>query len=232
MKNYILFVAIAALIVSCQLKNPDGEETTKNSDFQQGIAKDVLQTSNYTYILFEMDGSDVWIAAVKMDAVIGQKYYFVQNMEMENFESKELNRTFDKILFVQQISTDPNSFKEQSHNQSDFKTEVKVTKQDVKIDLGKGIKSIADVYSNKNKYNGTIVTVKGVVTKYNPEIMNKNWIHLQDGTDSDGRFDLAIATLVNSHVGDTLTLEGKLVLDKDFGYGYKYDLLIEDAVKK
>jgi len=62
--------------------------------------------------------------------------------------------------------------------------------------------------------------------------MGKNWIHLQDGTEKDGNFDLVITTLVNAKLGEIITLTGKVVLDKDFGYGYKYDVLIEDAVKK
>jgi len=233
MKNYILFALLMFLYVSCQLKSPDEQESsTTNPGTENGIVKEVLQTSNYTYLLLDIEGNETWIAAVKMDAKVGQKYYFVQNMEMENFQSKELNRIFEKILFVQQISTDPGVFTDKTQKQSDYKSDIKVTKQDVEIGSEKGITSISDIYSNKNKYNGAVLIVKGVVTKYNPGIMNKNWIHLQDGTESDGHFDLVITTLENSQVGDTLTLSGKLLLDKDFGYGYKYDVLMEDAVKK
>ncbi len=232
MKNYVLISMIVALFVSCQFNHPDEQKSKPATDSLQGIAKEVLQTSSYTYILLDINGKDTWIAGTKMNATVGVKYYFIQNMKMDNFQSKELNRFFETIIFAQKISTEPNSSIEQPQSKSDYKAEVTTTKQNVKINLGKGLTSIADLYANKNKYAGNVITVKGVVTKYNAEIMGKNWIHLQDGTEKDGHFDLVLTTLVKASLGDTLILSGKLILDKDYGYGYKYDVLLEDAVKK
>jgi hypothetical protein len=59
--------------------------------------------------------------------------------------------------------------------------------------------------------------------------MNKNWIHIQDGSEFQGGFDLTITTDKSVSLGDTVTFEGKLALDKDFGYGYFYTVLIEDG---
>ena len=59
--------------------------------------------------------------------------------------------------------------------------------------------------------------------------MNKNWIHIQDGTDNSGKFDLTVTTDIEVKVGDTITLEGAIALDKDFGFGYKYEVIMEDA---
>ena len=92
--------------------------------------------------------------------------------------------------------------------------------------------TIANLLANKDKYNGKTVRVKGKVTKFNKKIMKKNWIHIQDGTDFKGSFDLTATTEIEVVVGQTITLEGKVVLNKDFGYGYKYEVLLEDAVLK
>jgi hypothetical protein len=59
--------------------------------------------------------------------------------------------------------------------------------------------------------------------------MNRNWIHIQDGTDNDGEYDLLITSKESAKVGDTITVEGKLAIDKDFGAGYFYPVLVEDA---
>jgi hypothetical protein len=59
--------------------------------------------------------------------------------------------------------------------------------------------------------------------------MNKNWIHLQDGTEFDGQFDLTLTTDQQFEVGSVVTVEGKIALDKDFGYGYSYKVLLEDG---
>lgn len=63
-----------------------------------------------------------------------------------------------------------------------------------------------------------------------PQIMNKNWIHLQDGTSYNGFNDITITSLEKIKVDDIVSLKGTVVLNKDLGSGYKYDILIEDAV--
>jgi hypothetical protein len=59
--------------------------------------------------------------------------------------------------------------------------------------------------------------------------MGKNWIHLRDGTGSEGSNDLTVTTDGSAKIGDTVLVRGALVADKDFGHGYKYPVLIEDA---
>ena len=71
--------------------------------------------------------------------------------------------------------------------------------------------------------------VRGKVVKFTPEIMGKNWIHLQDGTGAAGTNDLTVTTSAMAKKGDTVVISGALVIDKDFGYGYAYDVIIEDA---
>jgi len=59
--------------------------------------------------------------------------------------------------------------------------------------------------------------------------MNKNWIHLQDGTKDNDDYDLIITSNVGTKVGDVITIKGKVFLDKDFGHGYFYKLIIEEG---
>jgi len=59
--------------------------------------------------------------------------------------------------------------------------------------------------------------------------MNKNWVHIQDGSSYDGLFDLTITTLDRANVGEVAVFEGVITLNKDFGAGYKYDVIMEDA---
>jgi hypothetical protein len=73
------------------------------------------------------------------------------------------------------------------------------------------------------------VKITGRVTKYNPSIMGKNWVHLQDGSEFEGGYDLTVTTDTVVEVGETVTFEGKIALDKDFGYGYFYSVLLEEG---
>ena len=59
--------------------------------------------------------------------------------------------------------------------------------------------------------------------------MGKNWVHIQDGTEFGGGFDITITTDKPASVGETVTFEGKIALDKDFGYGYFYSVLMEEG---
>ena len=117
----------------------------------------------------------------------------------------------------------------QSTTTTDKKSAVAVTKMDVKIEPCNSCTAISNLLSNKQSLSGKVVRVKGVVTKFNPQIMGKNWVHIQDGSEFQGGFDLTITTDKRVSVGETLTFEGKIVLDKDFGYGYFYSVLMEEG---
>lgn len=103
-------------------------------------------------------------------------------------------------------------------------------RKDVNIESDENSISIAEILSNREKYNGKIVTVKGEVTKYNPAILKKNWVHIQDGTEYSGEYDLTITTLDSARLGELVVFRGKIVLDRDLGYGYKYSTLMEEAI--
>jgi hypothetical protein len=107
--------------------------------------------------------------------------------------------------------------------------QVTAEKLNVVVEPCQGCITIARILENKKSFSGKTVKVKGQVTKFNPAIMGKNWVHIQDGTEFQGGFDLTITTDIQVSVGETITIEGKIVLDKDFGYGYVYGVLMEEG---
>lgn len=117
----------------------------------------------------------------------------------------------------------------QAMPREDNKSKVSIEKMDVKVETCEGCITISNLIANKQSFSGKVIKVKGRVTKFNPEIMGKNWVHIQDGSEFKGEFDLTITTNNRVSVGDTLTFEGKIALDKDFGYGYFYSVLMEEA---
>ena len=91
--------------------------------------------------------------------------------------------------------------------------------------------SLQDLFGNKAKYDGKVIVVKGKCVKINKNIMGRNWMHIQDGTGSDKPFDLTITTDADVPVGADVSMRGKITLDKDFGAGYHYDIIMEEAKK-
>ena len=104
-----------------------------------------------------------------------------------------------------------------------------ITKADVKVEPCADCITIGRLLADKKSFSGKTIRVKGQVTKINEQIMGKNWIHIQDGTDAEGAYDLTITTAQTAAVGEIVTFEGKIALEKDFGYGYFYKVLMEEG---
>jgi len=93
-----------------------------------------------------------------------------------------------------------------------------------------GGKTIAEVFAEKDQLAGQPVVFRGKIVKTNPNIMGKNWLHVRDGSGAEGTNDLTVTTAGTvPNVGDTVVVKGTVALNKDFGMGYQYDIIVEDA---
>ncbi len=232
MKRIISLVSVIILFALVSCDNSSQQTTTVVSDFSnQGVIQEVLQTSNYTYLLMKEGDKENWIAITRMDLNVGQTLYYNGGAEMQNFHSKELDRDFPTVYFVQEMSLSPQAPKTVvDPMQSGTPQKPELVKQEIEVTHADGAITISELYSNKEKYSGKKVKVTGKITKYNEMIMNRNWFHLQDGTEYDGNFDLTITSMDVANVGATVTFEGVIALEKDFGAGYFYPVILEDAV--
>ena len=98
------------------------------------------------------------------------------------------------------------------------------------IDKAEGGRTIAEVFADKDQLAGETIVFRGKVVKVNAGIMGKNWLHVRDGSGAEGTNDLTVTTIeVLPNVGDTVLVSGIVELNKDFGMGYQYDIIIEDA---
>jgi len=234
-KISLLALFIAVIATSCNLGNRYKPEEGADQRYK---VSEVIQTSNYTYLRVEKDKQEQWIAIGKMDIEEGATVYFEDGLEMRNFHSPELDRNFDRILFVQEISDKPIAQDDPLGGMpggmgggvmGDKPEKPNIEKVDVKIDQPEGGITIAEIYANREKYAGKLVTVRGQVTKVNSGIMDRNWVHIQDGTADGANFDLTVTTQDEPPINSVVTYSGTVVLKKDFGYGYYYDVLLENA---
>ena len=223
---HIFCVLIVAVIMgSCQL--------TGKKEVNSGhkiIVQEVIQVPGYTYMRVNEDKTEQWVATSTMNAEPGQMYYYDEGLTMTNFESKELNRTFKSIIFIQKLTGQHSQPAENPVLLSPGSAKTDLKKLEISIEKPSNGVSIAELYSNKEMYAGKKIIVRGIVTKFSPEIMGKNWVHLQDGSESNGSFDLTITSGIIVNPGDTVTLKGNITLNNDLGYGYFYDILMQDAV--
>lgn len=214
--------------------NNDKKSSDSNpSDIHKVIVQEVLHVREYSYIRVLENGQEKWIAAPITAVELGGTYYIGKTMEMQNFESKDLSKTFETIYFVEKISITAEDTKlpltTNPHPVNPEATKPTIEKKEVKVEAPAGTISLADLFENSDNYNNKIVTLQGEVTKFNPAIMNINWIHMQDGTEFNGVFDLTVTTKAQVKVGDRITIRGKVALNKDFGAGYLYNIIVENA---
>ncbi|MBL7965594.1 MAG: SH3-like domain-containing protein [Prolixibacteraceae bacterium] len=235
-----LFIILAILIgfTGCVKKNkvPTAQQSA-NPAMHEVKVQEVVQTSNYTYLKVTDNGAENWIAVTRQEAAAGEVYYYDQALEMKNFKSKELDRTFETIYFVQGISKEPISAAPaqgmggmggnmpEGHSGKAADSQ----KEGISVAPAEGSISIAQLYAARNDYSAKKIKMRGQVVKVNDEVMGKNWIHIQDGTKDGENFDLTITTLDKVTVGEVVTFEGTITLKKDFGYGYFYELIMEEA---
>ncbi|MBA3013897.1 MAG: DNA-binding protein [Proteobacteria bacterium] len=214
----------------------------------KGKVAEVMDASGYTYIrLDDGSGTEVWAAAPKTELTIGEEITLQGGSVMENFSSKTLNKTFEKIIFATGVSRGDGQEVAAGGAAESFGDAVKsggadasggsvgniVAFSDLKVEKAAGPdgQSVADLYEKAATLDKKNVAVKGQVVKVSKNIMGKNWIHIQDGTGDPNKntHDLVVTTMETAEKGDIVTVEGPAAAAKDFGSGYKYDVIIEDA---
>ncbi|WP_289054000.1 hypothetical protein [Carboxylicivirga marina] len=203
-------------------------DSSYKGNVHKGIVKEVLNTSAYTYLQMLEGDSLKWLAIRKREVKMGATYYYPDGMEMVDFKSGELDRVFKRVIFLAAIHDfPPNSatYHEAASSNKSAATKVEV----VNINHDANSIPLAKLLAEVARYEGQRVVVKGQVVKYNQAILERNWVHLQDGTEFEGESKLIITTSHEVKVGDVVTFEATVVLDKDFGYGYRYDVILEEG---
>jgi hypothetical protein len=211
-----------------QQQNMDMQQSAASTEQHTAVVQEVIQATSYTYLKVKEADKDYWIAVTKRQIEPGMTISFADALEMNNFQSKDLDRTFDKIYFVSRIEGAEITTSRPSMSMPHQGTP-EPEKKEVSVEPAEGGVTIAQLYANRDSYAGKTVLVKGVVTKVNRAIMDKNWVHLQDGTSDADSFDLTVTTTDDVKVGDVATFEGKITLNKDFGAGYSYEVIMEEA---
>jgi hypothetical protein len=215
-------VMLVVLISSC-VRNKSGvpvqNEVPANANVFE--VNEVIQGDSYTYLNVKENMAERWVAVSKQDIDAGEVYYYDNALEMKNFHSKEIDRTFDVIYFVSEISKTP---------LAQAQSPMGGMMPGMGGDMAANEITIAQIFDKRTDYSGKEIEIRGVVVKINKSVMGKNWIHIQDGTSgSDGNYDLTITSQDVAEINDEVTFKGKITLEKDFGAGYFYDVIMEDA---
>jgi len=235
-KSLFFSFLVLSILLGCSKAEQKKAEKPSPKGTHKVTVLEFQNVPSYTYMKVSENDKEYWIAAPTTKVEKGEVLFFKQAMEMKNFESTTLKKTFKSILFVQDISKTliPEKSSAQTGKQitpiaahSNNKGAAKVPT--AKIKKSKAELTIAKLYKTKDKLNGKKVKFKGKVVKFSPNIMGKNWAHLEDGTKMGSNIDITVTLIGIVSVGQIVTVEGKVKTNVDYGYGYSYPVMIQDA---
>ncbi len=204
-----------------------------------GTITETMDSGGYTYAKLDNGTRQVWVAGPETKLAVGTKIGTVSGTLMAGFRSTTLNRTFDEIYFIASFpitgSAPANPHVAAGTGMTPMTPMTpmapltKPTEPAERIAPAPDGQTIAQLFAAKTELVGKPIVVRGKVVKLNNGILGHNWLHIQDGTGAAGTNDLTITTAATVALGDVVVVRGKLATNKDFGSGYKYDVLIEDA---
>lgn len=194
------------------------------------ISGRVLETMNagdYTYMRLDTGTGEVWTAVRETKVEKGATVVIDTQMVADNFESTTLNRKFDKLIMGVISGEAPPAQMSSAVKHMTSASSV----ADVNVEKAPGGKTIAETWAGKSALADKQVVIRGRIVKFLPQIMGKNWLHIRDGSGSreQANDDMTVTTDEVAKVGDVVTVSGTLRVDKDFGAGYHYAVIIEDA---
>ena len=231
-KLFAIFITIITL-VSCKDKAEyskiNNSQIEATNDLHKIVVKEMIDGGGYVYLNVDEDGNNYWMAIATMPIEVGNTYYYNGGMVMKDFVSKHLNKTFEFITFAEGVrATEEKQVVADTHMHGNQMVEqVAIT---AKIEKAKGGISLEELFKGKSSFDKKTIIVKGKVVKVNNGIMDKNWVHIEDGTQFNKERDLTITTTEEVKEGDIVTFKGAIVLNKDFGAGYVYDIVLENGI--
>ncbi len=263
----VLAVLLALSVTACKKSNaptpaqaPAAEAPAAAAGGVRGKVVERIDAAPYSYLRIAGPTGEIW-AAVPQAAIENGAEVVIENpMPMDGFESKTLNRKFEKIYFgtlggqggapqaaapaggapnpmggmppgmMPPGGMPPGGMAAQHAAAGAGPTDV----GDVKVPkaTGANAKTVAEIHAQKAQLKEKKITVRGKVVKSNAGIMGKNWIHVRDGsgTQEKGDNDITVTSESAANVGEVLVITGVVRVDKDFGAGYAYPVIIEEAV--
>jgi hypothetical protein len=203
----------------------------------KGRVLEVTHAAGYTYLRMDTQAGETWAAISQAAVEKGATVTLEKVMVMHDFESKTLHKTFPKILFgalAGPAATHTGMSMASAHSGVSSAMPVPAVDKPVAKATGANAKTVAEIVTQKAALKDKSVLVRGKIVKFNAGIMGKNWIHLRDGSGSaaDGSNDILVTTSQMAKVSDLVTVAGVVRLNQDFGAGYVYPVLIENAKLK
>ena len=257
-------------------ESPAQVASTASESNPAGKVIETMNSGGYTYVLLEKEGKQTWAAVRKIEVSVGDDIELKPGIDMVNFTSKTLSRTFPYIIFSagpisdQQLTDDDivsmahggrsleemaTGNRKQSADAEKINDELikkahggrsmaslagsgkeapSLSELNAPVEKAQGANSylVAEIHAKKDELAGKEIVVRGRAVKIATGILGTNWIHLRDGSGDPqtGTDDITVTSNDLPETGDIITMKGTLHTNKDFGAGYKYDVIVMEGL--
>ena len=233
--KFLKSILIISLLV-LNMQATMAEETDSEPGPAVGTVAETVDSGGYTYM--RLAEQDIWIATATMPVAVGDQVQYSGGMEMRDFNSRTLDRTFESILFIQNVSLvgkDFNAMHAAAMTQEESQKTQIPKPVTVAAPLAGEItrltegKTVAEIIAESAQLKDQTISLNARVIKVSKNIVGKNWITLQDGTGTAPANKLLATSQELVSPGDTVIARGIVRTNIDIGAGYEYEVLMEEV---
>jgi hypothetical protein len=226
---------LVAVIVTCILSLLGPVVLMAQAGPESGTVAEAINAGSYVYL--RLEEPDRWIATTPLEVSEGDQVEYAGGMEMRDFRSKALDRSFESIWFVQNVSVTGRDLEKLHQGVEESRGSAPPIPKPATVaapstgefEKLEGGLTIAEIQADPAALSERAVSLRARVIKVNENIMGKNWITLQDGTGAAPNDKLLATSQEKATLGETVTVQGVVRTDVDLGSGYRYDVLLEEA---
>jgi hypothetical protein len=201
-----------------------------------GKVLEVRNVDSYTYLRLGTSNGELWAAILAAKVRKDSTVTIENGVIMNDFFSKSLKKTFPHVLFGSLAGAATPSTARGHALGTNFPL-IPAQKLDTINDAevakasGANAYTVAEIIARSAELRDKPVVLHARVVKFNGGIMGRNWLHLRDGSGSaeNETNDILATSAGEARVGDVVTVKGIIRTDKDFGAGYAYKVMIEEA---
>lgn len=226
MKVFLIIINILFINAMANEVLPEG--------ISEGKVLKVLDVMGYNYLKVDQNNTIRWVAIAKAPVEVGDMVGYDTKTIMKNFKSKQLDRVFDEIIFANRVY-----LTQKNNNLGSLKSSLAISEKQLQVDktdlepfVEKEFYTVEEVHQYRKELNGKTIKVKAKVYKVSHSIMNLDWVHLGDGTGNEEALtdDFVVTTKQSDlKTGQKVVATSTIVIDKNFGYGYFYEVLGENG---
>jgi hypothetical protein len=240
-KIFMIFTLLTSYAFSTD-KGHEGHNHAKGSHIYYGEILSIDNAMGYKYLKVKEEGKELWVAIANAPVKVGEKIGYDKNTIMKNFKSKSLKRTFKEIIFASDVylADKGTVVIKDLKDALGLSVPKATTTKSAKVETTKPEKpfvkkefyTVEEVFMWKDSLKDQDIKIKGEVLKVSKQIMKLDWVHIQDGTGSSSEKtdDLVFTTKNTSFkAGDKVVATGKVIINKDFGYGYFYKIILQES---